>query len=73
MRQTIIIIQLITSLILVCAITIQAKGTGLDNSIIGGAGEYYSSKRGIERTVFIGTIILAVLFAILSLTLLILP
>lgn len=73
MRQIITIIQLVISLVLIGAITLQAKGTGLDSSIMGGMGEFYSSKRGIERTVFIGTIVLTVLFAILSFVLLILP
>ena len=73
MKTVIIIIQLIVSLILVGAIVLQAKGTGLDSSIMGGGGEFYSSKRGIEKFVLIGTIVLVVLFAVLSIALLVLP
>ncbi len=73
MRQTIIIIQLVVCVILIAAITLQAKGKGLDSSIVGGMGEFYSSKRGIEKGVFIGTIVLVVIFAVLSIALLVLP
>ncbi len=68
------IIQLLVSVVLIGLIVLQAKGTGLDSSIMGGAGgEFYSSRRGVEKGVFIGTIVLIVLFAALSLALLILP
>lgn len=72
MKQAIIIIQLIVSLVLIGAIMLQAKGTGLDSSIMGGGGEFYSSKRGIERFVLIGTVVLIVVFAALSIVLLVL-
>ena len=74
MRSVLTIIQLLVSISLVGLILLQAKGTGMDSSIMGGGGgEFYSSRRGVERGVFIGTIILIIIFAILSLALLILP
>lgn len=73
MRTVLTTIQLVSSVILIGLILLQAKGTGLGNSaIFGGSGEFYSSKRGVERFVFLGTIALTVLFALLSLALLIL-
>lgn len=67
------IAQIVVCLILIGAILLQAKGTGLGNSsMFGGSGEFYSSKRGIEKFVFIGTIILIVAFAVLSFCLLVL-
>ena len=73
MKSILLIVQLLVSLALIGLIVLQAKGTGIDSSIMGGSGESYSSRRGVERGVFIGTIILIVLFAALSLALLILP
>lgn len=72
MKPILIVFQLLINILLIGAIALQAKGTGLGSSIMGGSGEFYSSKRGVERIVFIGTIVLAGLFAILSLSLLIL-
>jgi len=59
------IAQAIISLILIIVILLQAKGTGL-SSIFGGDGGFYRTKRGFERFLFIFTIILSVLFAIVS-------
>lgn len=69
MKQVIIILQVITCIALVGCILLQAKGTGL-GSTFGGSGEFYSTKRGVERIVFIATIILGVLFTSFSLALL---
>lgn len=65
MKQTISVIQIIISILLVAAIVIQAKGTGL-SSTFGGSGDFYRSKRGIEKTLFILTIVLAALFLLSS-------
>jgi protein translocase SecG subunit len=53
------------------AILLQSKGQGLSTSF-GGGGEYYSSKRGVEKILFWATIIICVLFAITSILVLIL-
>ncbi|MCL4397530.1 preprotein translocase subunit SecG [Patescibacteria group bacterium] len=72
MKTILIIAQIVDSMALAGFILLQAKGTGLGNSaIFGGSGEFYSSKRGVERVVFVGTIVLSVLFAIFSLLLLV--
>lgn len=72
MTNFLIIVQIVVCICLIGVILLQAKGTGLGNSsLFGGGGEFYSSKRGIERGVFIGTIVLTVLFAILSFALLV--
>ncbi len=64
-----IVLEIIVSVLLIAVILLQAKGTGFG----GNSGENYSSKRGVERFVFIGTIVLAALFALLSLGLIIFP
>jgi len=70
-RTVIVILQIVVSVFLIGVILLQAKGTGLGNSsLFGGSGEFYSSKRGLEKFVFIGTIVLAALFGVFSVALL---
>lgn len=65
MKNTFLIIQIIISLLLSASILLQAKGTGL-GSAFGEASEQFRSKRGVEKILFRGTIILASLFLITS-------
>lgn len=65
MKEAIIIIQIVISLTLMGAILLQAKGTGLGQAW-GGGGEFYRSKRGVEKILFRATIILAFLFFVSS-------
>ena len=60
-RQILSYVQLGVSLLLIVAILLQQKGTGL-SAAFGGSGGFYRTKRGFERTLFIATIVLAVLF-----------
>ena len=66
MRNIVVIIQIIISLVLMTVILLQAKGTGLGQAW-GGSGEFYRSKRGIEKILFRFTLVLAALFLISSL------
>lgn len=61
MKEIIVVIQILISVMLVAAIVIQSRGTGL-GSTWGGTGEFYRSKRGVEKILFIATIVLATLF-----------
>ena len=60
------IFQLIVSILLIVAILMQNRGTGLGN-VFGGGGSVYLTKRGLEKKLFIATIILAILFGLASL------
>ena len=60
--------QIISSIALVALVIMQAKGTGLSGTF-GGEGMFYRSKRGVERLLFRGTIISAVVLFIASLIL----
>ncbi|MEA3464390.1 MAG: preprotein translocase subunit SecG [Patescibacteria group bacterium] len=60
------IIQIIIAVLLTTAILLQSRGAGL-SGIFGGASGVYRTKRGIEKTLFIATIVLAVLFFAVSL------
>ena len=59
-------IQIVVSLALIGTILLQAQGAGL-GSTWGGGGESYHTKRGLEKTLFVATIVLAVLFLVISL------
>ena len=60
------IAQVVVSVLLIVAILLQNRGAGL-GSAFGGSGGVYLTKRGLEKKLFIATIILAVLFFSLSL------
>jgi len=62
MRQIILpIIQIVLSVLLVTAILLQQRGTGL-GAAFGGEGAVYRTKRGLEKGLFYATIGLSVLF-----------
>jgi preprotein translocase subunit SecG len=61
--------QIAAAVLLIAAILIQQRGVGL-GSAFGGEGNIYRTKRGFEKIIFNGTVILSVIFitlAILSL------
>jgi preprotein translocase subunit SecG len=66
MKTALLILQLITSVALITVILLQSKGSGL-SSAFGGGGGVYRSKRGVEKLFVYLTVILAVVFLVLSL------
>ncbi len=64
--QVLNVIQILVALTVIGAVILQAKGAGLGN-IFGGAGaESYRTRRGLERSLFRGTIVLMLVFVGLS-------
>ena len=63
------ILEIIIAAILIGLILLQMQGSGLSSSF-GGAGEFYRSKRSIEKLLIRATVIFTVAFAIISLILL---
>lgn len=61
MRNLLFGFQIVISVLLIGAILLQQKGGGL-GSAFGGDGQVYRSRRGIEKILFIVTIVFAVLF-----------
>ncbi|MFN3301620.1 MAG: preprotein translocase subunit SecG [Patescibacteria group bacterium] len=61
MQKYLQVIQVIISVLLIGAILLQGRGIGL-SSVFGGESSVFRTKRGIEKTLFILTIILAILF-----------
>lgn len=72
MKMILLAIELVVALGLIGSILIQAKGTGLSASF-GGGGEFYQSRRGVEKIVTYLTVGLTVLFAVISVILLVVP
>jgi preprotein translocase subunit SecG len=60
------IIQIILAILLMAAILMQQRGSGLGMAF-GGQGNVYRSRRGIEKVLFIITIVIAVLFCLTAL------
>lgn len=65
MNTPLLIAQIVVSVLITGAILLQAQGSGFGTSW-GGGGETYHTKRGVERVVFIFTIVGVVIFASLS-------
>ena len=57
--------QIVLSVLVVAGILLQQKGSGL-GSAMGGSGIEYSTKRGAEKIIFRATIVLAILFIVVS-------
>jgi len=56
------IIQIILAALLITAILLQSKGSGLGAAFGGGGSIYRTKKRGSEKFLFVATLVLAVLF-----------
>ena len=67
------IFQIIIAIILIAVILMQNRGGGLSNVFGGGGtGNVFMTKRGLEKKLFIATIILATMFLAISLLIVIL-
>ncbi len=64
------IVAIVVAILLIAVIMLQMQGAGLSSSF-GGGGEFYRSKQSIDKLLITVTIILTVLFGILSIILLI--
>lgn len=65
MRTIIIFIQIFISILLIVAILSSARGAGL-GSAWGGESEIFTSRRGVEKIIFIATVVIATLFLLTS-------
>lgn len=59
------ITQISVSILLIITILLQQRGGGL-SGVFGGEGSVYSTRRGIEKGIFVATIVLAALFIAIS-------
>lgn len=65
-----IVLNIIVAIALIVVILLQSQGTGLSTAF-GGGGEFYRSKRSVEKLLVWVTIGLCILFVIFSIVLLI--
>ncbi len=65
MKTILLIINMILGVLITVLILLQGKGAGL-GSAWGGGGEFYHTRRGIEKVVFRLLIVLVILFTIVS-------
>ncbi len=59
-------VQMTISALLVISVLLQAQGSGVGDAF-GGSSSVYRTRRGIEKSLFRATIVLAILFALVSL------
>jgi len=60
------IAQIIISVVLIVLILLQERSSGLSGVFGGSESEFYAKRRGLERLIFIATIVLIIIFAVLS-------
>jgi preprotein translocase subunit SecG len=65
-RQYFQIVQIIVAIALIISILLQARGAGL-GSVFGGTGTVFKTRRGIDKILFRMTVVLVILFVIVSL------
>lgn len=65
MKIALQILQMASSGLLILTIMSQSRGSGLSETF-GGSGGFYASKRGVEKILAIGTVIIATIFLVSS-------
>lgn len=65
MKDILLIVQVIISVLLIIVILLQSKGTGI-GTVFGGSEQQYRSRRGVEKLFVYITIILIMLFFAMS-------
>ena len=66
MERFLDIALIITSVTLIISVILQSKGAGLGGLTGADSGGVYTARRGIERTLFLVTIVLSVIFFTLT-------
>jgi protein translocase SecG subunit len=66
------IAQILVSLVLIVLVLLQERSAGMSGIFGGDGGGIYQTRRGIERIAFGSTVVLAVVFAIISIAQLVL-
>lgn len=58
--------QILLAIVLTVVILLQAKGSGIGTALGGGTSGSFRTRRGVEKTLFQLTIVLSVLFLLIS-------
>ena len=67
MKTILAIGQIAVSVLLIVFILLQQRGTALGSAFGGEGGGFYSTRRGIQKKIFWGTIVFGAIFVILAL------
>ena len=59
------IIQVVVAILLIILIILQERSAGL-STLFGGESGFYQTRRGVEKIVFVSTIVLTVVFVVLA-------
>ncbi len=62
------IAQIIVSVALIVLILLQERSSGISGLFGGSDGGFYQTRRGLEKTLFVATLVLVAVFAVLSLS-----
>lgn len=60
------IAQILVAILLSVVILLQAKGSGIGSALGGGTSGSFRTRRGVEKTLFQLTIVIAVIFLIIA-------
>lgn len=67
MHTTLAIIQIVLSVLLIAGVLMQSKTSGLSGAFGGDDAQgAFQTRRGLEKLIFLATIVIGVLFAIVS-------
>jgi len=67
MKNFLNIAEIVVAVLMIIVILLQNKGVGL-SATFGGEGNIYRSKRGVEKGLYVFTVILALLFGSIAIT-----
>jgi preprotein translocase subunit SecG len=67
MDNTLIVAQMISGILMIGAILLQQRGSGLGSAFGGGTSNVYRTKRGIEQVLSQFTVVMAFIFVLSSL------
>ena len=66
MKQYILIAQIVASIVLITLALLQNRGTALGSSFGGEGGSFYTTRRGLQKKLYIATIVVAAIFIALA-------
>lgn len=65
-RDYVYIAQILVAILLTLVLLLQAKGSGVGTALGGGSGGSFRTRRGVEKSLFQLTIVLAIVFLAVS-------
>jgi preprotein translocase subunit SecG len=65
-RDFVNIAQILLATVLTAILLLQAKGSGIGTALGGGTGGSFRTRRGVEKTLFNLTILIALVFLVIS-------